>query len=141
MGRVPINILGAAAFGILGFGHPAFWLLGLGVETTFLCSFAFNPRFQRYVRSQEAQVSQEDAEQQRQSLLQLISPDARTKLASLTDRCNQVLQVYQGTDAGKYLLDMNRTALQKLQWLYLKLLVGRHYLETLGKSVADSLKR
>ena len=30
LGRVPVNALGAAAFGILGFALPAFWLLGHG---------------------------------------------------------------------------------------------------------------
>jgi hypothetical protein len=141
MGRMPVNIIGAAGFTILGFGHPAFWLLGLGLETAVLCSLAFNPRFQRYVASREVQVSREDAETQRQSLLQLLSPEAGAKLSALTDRCNQVLQVYQGTEAGKYLVEINRSALQRLQWLYLKLLVARHYLETIGKSDADSLQK
>lgn len=141
LGRVPVNIVGAAGFAILGFGHPAFWLLGVGLETAVLCLLAFNPRFQRYVSSQEMQVYQEDAEAQRQSLLRLLSPEASTRLAALKDRCNQAIQVYQGTEAGKYLLEINRTALQKLQWLYLKLLVGRHYLESIGKSDADSLQK
>lgn len=141
LGRVPVNILGAAAFTILGFGHPAFWLLGLGLETTVLCSLAFNPRFQRYVTSQELQLSHADVEVQRQSLIRLLSPEATGRLSSLSDRCNQTLQVCEATEGGRYLVDINRTALQKLQWLYLKLLVARHYLETGGKADADSLKK
>ena len=57
LGRVPVNALGAAAFGILGFAQPAFWFLGLAIEATVLPSLAFNPRFQKIVEAQSLQLS------------------------------------------------------------------------------------
>jgi len=141
LGHVPINLLAATAFGILGFGEPALWLLGLGLETTFVCALAFNPRFQKYVEGQHLLVAQEDVEAQRRSLINQLDPDSRRKLSTLIDRSNQVLQVYIGTQADEYILNANRDSLSKLQWIYLKLLVARHYLQALGKDDGDILRQ
>jgi len=35
-GRLPVNVLGASAFLILGFAEPAFWFLGMAVEAGIL---------------------------------------------------------------------------------------------------------
>ena len=48
LGRLPINVLVATGFGILGFAEPAFWLAGIALETAFVSTLAFNPRFQKY---------------------------------------------------------------------------------------------
>ena len=141
LGRLPVNLLVAAGFGILGLGEPAFWLLGLGIEATVVFSLAFNPRFQKYVQGQELQVSEQDVEAQRRALINLLDPDAKRKLSALIDRCNQVLQVYSGTQADEYMVSANRDALSKLQWLYLKLLVAQHYLSAAGKNDGDTLRQ
>ena len=36
LGRVPVNALAVAAFGIFGFAESWIWLVGLGLETTYL---------------------------------------------------------------------------------------------------------
>jgi hypothetical protein len=72
-------------------------------------------------------------------LIRLLSPEARDKLSALAGRCQSVLQVYRGTQADEYIISSNQDALQRLQWLYLKLLVGRHYLETGSGSTGGSL--
>ncbi len=141
LGRLPVNVLAAAGFGILGFAQPAFWLLGLAVETGVVFSLGFNPRFQKYVDSRQTQLSALDVDAQRQALVRLLSPDARDKLSALAARCQSVLQVYHGTQADDYIISTNQDALQRLQWLYLKLLVGRHYLENATNSNGDSLSR
>ena len=141
LGSVPINALAAVGFAILGFGHPAFWLLGLGVETSVVCGLAFNPRFQRLVNSRQMQLSNGDTSAQRQALINLLSPEAKSRLSKLIDQCNKVLQVYTGTQAYDYIVDTNRDALSNLQWLYLKLLVARHYMETAGSSDGQTLKK
>jgi len=141
LGSFPVNALAAVGFAILGFGHPGFWLLGLGLETTVVCGLAFNPRFQRLVNSRQMQLSGGDTSAQRQALINLLSPEAKARLSKLIDQCNKVLQVYTGTQAYDYVVTTNRDALSNLQWLYLKLLVARHYLETASNSDAQSLKR
>ena len=146
LGRVPVNVLGVAAFGILGFAQPAFWLLGLAIEATVLPSLAFNPRFQKVVQAEELQLSDGDVAQKRKSLVNLLEPQAKQRLASLTDRCNQILEVYRSQQAESYILDSNAQALSNLQWVYLKLLVARHHLlnplngetqQTLGKKIEE----
>lgn len=129
LGRIPVNVLGAAAFGILGFAQPAFWLLGLAVEATVLPSLAFNPRFQKIVEAQSLQLTQGDATQKRLALIKVLEPSARQRLFALIDRCNQILEVYRSQQAEEYVLDSNNQALQSLQWVYLKLLVARHHLQ------------
>jgi len=141
LGRLPINVLAATGFGILGLGEPAFWLLGLGIETTVVFSLAFNHRFQKYVDGRELQVSEQDVETQRRALINLLDSDAKRKLSTLIDRCNQVLQVYSGTQADEYIVSANQNAFSKLQWLYLKLLVAQHYLAAAGKNDGDTLRQ
>lgn len=141
LGRLPVNLLAAAGFVILGIAQPAFWLLGLGLETSVIFALGLNPRFQKYVDSRQMQLSATDVNAQRQTLIRLLSPDARDKLSALATRCQSVLQVYRGTQADDYIVSTNQDALERLQWLYLKLLVGRHYLETGSGSTGDSLSR
>ena len=45
LGDVPVNILLAGGFAIVGIIHPAFWLLGLGVVGTLCLALATSPRF------------------------------------------------------------------------------------------------
>jgi hypothetical protein len=146
LGRLPVNVLGVAAFGILGFAQPAFWLLGMAIEAAVLPTLAFNPRFQKVVQAQDLQLSEGDAGAKRKALVDLLEPQARQRLAALIGRCNQVLEVYRSQQAEAYILDSNAQALSNLQWVYLKLLVARHHLlnplngetpQTLGKKIEE----
>jgi hypothetical protein len=141
LGSVPVNVVAAAGFAILGFGHPAFWFLGLAVETGAICTLAFNPRFQRLVNSRLQTLSKGDTATQRQALINLLAPEAKSRLGRLSDQCSKVLQVYEGTQAYEYIVTTNREALTDLQWLYLKLLVARHYLEIAGNSDSQALQK
>jgi hypothetical protein len=129
LGRVPVNVLGACAFGILGVVQPAFWLLGIGLEAGVLTALAFNPRFQKYVDAESLQVSQGDAEQKRQSLINILDAQARNRLSSLSEKCARVLDVYSSQQTENYIVDSNEQALKTLQWVYLKLLVAQHHLQ------------
>lgn len=61
LGRMPVNVLAVASLGILGFGNPGFWLLGLGLEAAFLTALATHPRFQRLVRAESESRGEVDA--------------------------------------------------------------------------------
>ena len=128
LGRIPVNALGAAAFAILGFAQPAFWLLGLAIEAAVLPSLAFNPRFQKLVDAESLQLSEGTAEQKRQALVRLLESGAQQRLWNLAKKCNQVLDVYRSQQAEDYIIDSNEQALRNLEWVYLKLLVARHHL-------------
>ena len=145
LGRIPVNALGAAAFAILGFAQPAFWLVGLAIEAAIVPSLAFNPRFQKIVEAQSLELSQGDAEQKRQALVKLLEAGAQQRLWGLAKKCNQVLDVYRSQQAEDFIIDSNDQALKNLEWVYLKLLVARHHLlsptseteQTLEKKIQD----
>jgi hypothetical protein len=128
LGRVPVNILLASGFVILGFAQPAFWFLGAAAEATIVTALAFNPRFQKYVEAQHLQLAKDDAGSKRQALIQLLSPESRRRVSNLAAKCNSVLEVYRSQQAEDYIVDSNRDALDSLQWVYLKLLVAQYHL-------------
>jgi len=128
LGRVPVNILLASGFVILGFAQPAFWFLGAAVEATLVTALAFNPRFQKYVEAQHLQLAKDDAGSKRQGLIQLLSPESRRRVSNLATKCNSVLDVYRSQQMEDYIIDSNRDALESLQWVYLKLLVAQYHL-------------
>jgi hypothetical protein len=145
LGRVPANILGLCAFAIFGFVQPAFWLLGMGLETIFLFALASNTRFQKVVDAQALQLSEGDAEAKRLALIRELPADSQKRIASLTRQCDKVLDVYRNLQAEDFVVGTNEEALRRLEWLYVRLLVGRYHLaasnegtdQDLTKKIAD----
>jgi len=145
LGRLPVNVLLASAFVILGFAEPAFWLAGMATEAALVTTLAFNPRFQKYVQGQQLQAATGDDDARRRQLIQLLEPDLRRKLSGLETKCQRVLDVYASQQTEDYIIDANRDALRNLQWTYLKLLVARHHLtafanDETGDSIAAKVK-
>jgi hypothetical protein len=130
IGPVPVNVLFAIAMAILGFGHPAFWLIGIGVETALLVGLSTNPRFQKLTDAMDDYSGQSDAEAKRQSLIQQLLPAARARMIGLQARCNKAEDMARGQGVDDYAIEGNRAALNKLAWLYLKLLTARQYLQS-----------
>ena len=132
LGRLPVNALAAAGFFILGFGHPSFWFLGLATEAIVLPSLAFNRRFQNVVDAEDRQLASGDSKAKRVSLVQLLPPDDKRRLAALERKCDKVIEVYRNAQADDFLIDTNRDALENLKWIYLKLMIARYHLLTAG---------
>lgn len=130
LGRVPFNVLGVLVFVILGFGHPAFWLLGLGVETAYLFGLATNKRFQRVVDAMDVQIEETDVRAQRQAMVAQLIPPSKVRLAELESKCAHALELSRKQGADDYLVDSNREALDKLCTLYLRLLLSRQVLSS-----------
>jgi hypothetical protein len=128
LGPLPINALLATAFAILGFAQPAFWLLGIAVETVVIAGLAFDPRFQNYVQAQQVQIAKDDDETNRQQLIKILDRDAQDRRTLLSSKCERVVDVFRSQQAEEYIIDSNRDALNSLKWVYLKLLVARHHL-------------
>jgi hypothetical protein len=141
LGRIPVNVLAATAFGILGFAQPAFWLLGLAIEAAVVPALAFNPRFQRVVEAESLERSQGNADQQRQALVKLLEAGAQKRLWDLAKKCNQILDVYRTQQTEQYIIDSNDQALKNLEWVYLKLLVARHHLMNPSSETEESLDK
>jgi hypothetical protein len=132
LGHLPVNALAAGGFFILGFGHPGFWFLGLATEAVVVPFLAFNKRFQNAVDAQDRQSSSSDSQVKRDSLIRLLPPDYKRRLDDLERKCDKVLVVYQNAQADQFIIDTNRSALDNLRWVYLKLLIARYHLLTAG---------
>lgn len=142
LGRVPLNALAAAGFFILGFGHPGFWFVGLAAEAAIVPSLAFNKRFQRVVDAEGKQLSSDDSQSKRYSLVKQLPGDYQSRLATLEVRCDKVLEVYRNAQAEEFVIDTNRDALENLKWVYLKLLIARYHLLTAGtEDTPESLEK
>jgi hypothetical protein len=138
LGQVPLNALLVSAFGILGFAQPAFWLLGLAVEGVVVSGLAFNPRFQNYVQAKRLQVSSDDDEAKRQELIKLLDPESQNRRILISAKCERVLDVLRSQQAEEYVIDSSRDALKSLRWVYLKLLVARHHLQSPANNETES---
>ena len=132
LGHLPVNALLTGAFVILGFGHPAFWLLGLAAEGTILPTLAFNKRFQNLVDASARADSDGDTHAKRKALVDNLPADYRKRLADIEKKCEKILDVYRTSQAEEFIIDTNRDALENLKWVYLKLLIARFHLLTTG---------
>ncbi len=143
LGRLPVNALAALGFGILGFGHPAFWLLGAGLEAAYLAAIASHPRFQRLVDAQNRHQTAVRAEEGRQELVRKLDSQTRKRLALIEEKCERVLQLARESQSGDFELESQRDVLDRMTWIYLKLLVARHHLEAsqVHASEADLKRR
>jgi len=128
LGGVPVNGLAVACFAILGLGHPAFWLIGLGLETAFLAALSTNARFQRLVDAEAHLQLDNDAGDKRRALINQLPPEPRARLDALDSKCQRALDLKRKQDVEEYLVDSDRDSLEKLTWLYLRLLTGQQYL-------------
>jgi hypothetical protein len=130
LGQVPLNLLGLAAFGILGIAHPGFWLLGAAAEVAYLAGLTSSARFRRYVTAMEFAAQSSDAEAKRRVLIGQLPADSQQRLAALQKRSARVLELYEGQGVEGYVVDASKEALHRLQWTYLKLLLAKNYLKS-----------
>ena len=128
LGRVPVNALGAAAVGILGFVEPSIWLAGLGIEAAVVSTLAFHPRFQKVVDAQAGSRLLEDDRAKREALIAHLSDDLRNRLRALEGTSARILSIYQTLGVEAALIEGTQSSLDKLQWIYLKLLIARTHL-------------
>jgi hypothetical protein len=124
LGRVPANALATLAFAILGFGHPSFWLLGLGLEAGYLAVLASHPRFQRWVEAEKRAAGALAAADSSR-----LSPPARARLQRLEEKRARVLELYEQAGVDDFVLSSNRDALERLTAIYRQLLAARSELE------------
>ena len=118
LGGLPINLMGLAGFGIAGFAHPGFWLLGAGLETVYLFVLSTNARFRRVIDGQLELRMQEEANEYRDTLVNRLSAAMRRRLTDLEQKYGRIKKLYQDRELSDYLVDTNRNAMRKLLWTY-----------------------
>ncbi len=139
LGRLPVNALATVGFGILGFGHPAFWLIGAGLEAGYLALVATDARFQRWADRQRRIAALPEAANLRQELVQGLRTEARARLEALEQKGERIVRIARESRAGDFEIASAREALGRLSWIHLKLLTARQHLESsrLHASEAD----
>jgi len=129
LGKVPVNALAAAGMAILGFVEPSIWLAALGIETAVVSTLAFNPRFQKVVEAQTGERVLEDNNAKRVALIAALPEELRIRLRGLEQTSARILSIYQTLGIEAELLSGTESSLDKLQWIYLKLLIARTHLD------------
>lgn len=130
LGRLPVNALATLGFGILGLGHPAFWLLGAGLEAGYLALVATDARFQRWADRQRRTAEAPETAVLRRDLVQRLGKQASARLLALEQKCERIVGIARESHAGDFEIASARDALGRLSWIYLKLLVALQHLES-----------
>ena len=130
LGHFPVNAVAAACFAVLGFAHPAFWLVGLAVEVALVSALASNARFRRVVDATEGRAAESDSDTKFRQLVGRLSDDARRRLDALDGRCARAAAIHQEVGTEQYVVESGAEALRHLRWAYLKLLLAGHYLRS-----------
>ncbi|HEY4050733.1 MAG TPA: hypothetical protein VGM27_28030 [Acidobacteriaceae bacterium] len=128
LGRLPLNALGAAGLAILGFVEPSIWLAGIGIEVAVVSALAFNPRFQKLVEARTVGHVLQDSNAKRAALIATLPEELRARLGALEHTSARILSIYQTLGIEAELLRGTESSLDKLQWIYLKLLIARTHL-------------
>lgn len=141
LGKLPVNALAAAGMGILGFVEPSIWLAGIGIEVAVVSTLAFHPRFQKLVEAQSGERFLEDNHAKRAALIAVLPEELRARLRSLENTSTRILSIYKTLGIEPELTSGTESSLEKLQWIYLKLLIARtHLTQELGSESEKSLE-
>ncbi len=128
-GNLPVNALAVSAFAILGFGHPSFWLLGLGLEGAYLGLLATHPRYRQLVDSRALPTQNGSVAAEQAALETRLGDESRVRLMGLRDKIRRTNVLLQEHAEEAFLIEHNTQALQRLEWLALKLLLARDNLK------------
>lgn len=87
---VPPNLVGLAAFALLGVREPGLWLVGLGLELGYLLALVSWPRFRALV-DREAGVGEAARQDALDRVVAKLSPAGRERFGALRERCEALL--------------------------------------------------
>jgi hypothetical protein len=140
--------LGGLGFAVLS-GHPDVAIpLVLAAETAYLGFAGTHPRFQRFVDAQEHKTARAQADAEAVERLQRSLPPALLRrFQSLRDRCLALRQIAEqlrepgGADSLRSLDELQLSDLDRLLWIYLRMLYTQHMLERFFESTtADQIQ-
>lgn len=134
MGAMPVNILGVAAFGILGFALPPLWLLGLGLEAAFLTTLAGNNRFQRLVDARDIDIVSNQWQNRHDELFNRLGKTSRAQYTALVNKV-YLIRKEQGME-GDSRQSLKLPGLSQLVWTFLQLLINRQNIQNTVNSVS-----
>jgi hypothetical protein len=142
---------GASGFALLS-GHPdVFVPLVLAGEVTYLGMLGTHPKFQRYVDAQEAKEGREQSSvlvaEAFNRILKSLPAQQLRRFESLRERCSSLRQIAQQMRASQELgsgsdplplEDLQLSGLDRLLWIYLRLLYTQDMLERFFDRTSES---
>jgi hypothetical protein len=140
--------LGGIGFAVLS-GHPDVAIpLVLAAETAYLGFVGTHPRFQRFVDVQEHKTARAQADAEAVERLQKsLPPGQLRRFQALRDRCLALRQIAEqlrepaGADSLRSLDELQLSDLDRLLWIYLRMLYTQHMLELFfANTSADQLQ-
>jgi hypothetical protein len=143
-----LAFLGGLGFALLS-GHPDVAIpLVLAGETAYLGFLGADPRFQRYVDAQEHKAARAEADAQAvERLKKGLPPAQRRRFEALRDRCLALRQIAEqmrepaGGPSIQPLEELQLTDLDRLLWMYLRMLYSQHMLDQfLENTDADEIR-
>ena len=126
--RLPWNALAIIAAGVAGFWDPAIWGVTTAGELIYLFTMASNPGFQKHIDDRKLVLLREDSDQARALLLSRLGGAARQRYVRLEEKRRRLEALSSEVSSDDLFAESNSTALQKLTWFYLNLLVGQRNL-------------
>lgn len=133
LGSMPVNKMMLTAAIVLGIWNPGFWFLGVAGEALYLWLMASNKNYQKVV--QGTRLSQQKVvwgEKQFQ-LLQSLDGPSRERYQRLVENCSSILKITGGDlrDPEAMAKDLRVSGLNKLLWMFIKLLSSRLRIEAI----------
>jgi hypothetical protein len=141
LGRVPVNALLLAGFGILGFGHEAFWFMGAGLEAAYLAALVTNERFRAWVDAVRLETAATSESSESQAILPTLSKARQDRHRKVQSTIEETFRFYRKSDVGEVLAETNRAALDQLSLFHLKLLAAEQSLDDLRASTNEERLR
>lgn len=143
LGRVPFNVMYVAAVFALGFVRELrpIWIFGAALEMVYLYFLASNARFQKMVDAEDLAAEREDPALQRQRLTQQLAKPARDRLAGLERKCSSAIDIAHRNGAEPYATQSQKDGLDRLGWIYLKLLLARQMLNSHEQTTGETSVR
>lgn len=146
-----LAFLGGVCFSALS-GHPDVFLpIVAAGELAYLALLGTHPKFQAYVNAQEAKAARElgtrTAEAELQRMVQSLPKAALERFQALRGRCLQLRQIavelkHPGFDSSGAPLESFQTqGLDRLLWIYLRLLFTQTALARFLESTDENLRR
>ena len=129
LGRLPVNLMALVAATAAGFLEPGIWLAAVGTEAVYIASLSCNKRFQALVDAKSRVEREPDRQAKLLSLMSALPDTLCKKSVALHDVASQTVRILLRQGAEPAQLGAARKSLDELEWLYLKLLVSRDYLQ------------
>lgn len=133
MGKMPVNKMLLTAAVVLGIWNPGFWFLAVAGEALYLWLMASNKNYQKIVQATRLSERKVVWGEKQVQLLQSLDGPSRERYQRLVNNCSSILKITGGDmpDPEAMNKDLRVSGLNKLIWMFIKLLSSRLRIEAI----------